>query len=57
MVLEGRWDIDFVDRDIHVVSMCGVQINDMRRAMDILLMLGLNEAIAQLAMVICVHWY
>ena len=38
-----------------VKAMCGVQLNDGKRIMD--LMLGLNEAIDQLAMKNSVRWY
>ena len=34
--------------------MCGVQLIDRKRAMDFILMLGLNETINLLAMAVCV---
>ena len=34
-----------------VRAMCGVQLKDRKRSMDLMLMLGLNEAIDQLALV------
>ena len=37
--------------------MCGLQLRDRKRAEDLLLMLGLNEVIDQLAMVSIMHWY
>ena len=40
---------------VEVVS--GVQIKDTIRAVDFMLMLGLNEAMDQLAMANSVHWY
>ena len=38
-----------------VKAMCGMQLED--RSRDFMLMLGLNEAIDQLAMANGVHWY
>ena len=39
-------------------AMCGVQLKDRKRAMDFMLMLGLNEAITdQLTMANSVHWH
>ena len=37
--------------------MCGVQLKDSERSTDIVFMLGLNEAMDQLAMASSVHWY
>ena len=33
-------------------AVCGVQLKDRKRSMDLLFMLGLNEAIDQLAMAV-----
>ena len=38
-------------------AMCEVQLEDRRRSMDLVLMLGLNEATDQLAVENSVHWY
>ena len=38
-------------------AMCGVQRNDRKRAMDVMLILGLNEIIDQLTVAYSVHWY
>ena len=38
-------------------AMCGVQFIDGKRASDLMLTLGLNETIDQLAMACSVHWY
>ena len=40
-----------------VRAMCGVQPKDRKRSTDLMFMLGLNEALDQLAMVNSVHWY
>ena len=40
-----------------VREMCGVQLKDRKRSTDLMFMLGLNEAMDQLAMANCVHWY
>ena len=40
-----------------VRTMCGVQLKDRKRSMDLMLMLGFNETIDQLAMVDSVCWY
>ena len=40
-----------------VRSMCGVQLKDSERSKDLMFMLGLNEAIDQLAMANSVRWY
>ena len=40
-----------------VRAMCGVQLKDRKRSMDLMLMLGLSEAIDQLAMACSVCWY
>ena len=40
-----------------VRAMCGVQLNDKKRAMDLMLMLGLDETIDWLAWATSVHWY
>ena len=37
--------------------MCGVQLRDRKRSIDWMLMLGLNEAIDQLAMANSIRWY
>ena len=39
-----------------VKAMCGVQLIDGRRAKDLMLMLGLNEAMDRLAVSSSVHW-
>ena len=38
-------------------AMCGVQLKDRKRSMDLTFMLGLNETICQLAMVNSVCWH
>ena len=40
-----------------VSAMCGVQLKDTRRSVDLMLMLSLNETIVQLAMANSVRWY
>ena len=40
-----------------VRAMCGLQAKDRKRSTDLMLMLGLNETIDQLAMENSVHWY
>ena len=40
-----------------VRAMCGVQLRDRERSMDLMLMLGLNETMGQLAMTNSVRWY
>ena len=40
-----------------VRAMCGVQLKDRKGSTDLMLMLGLNKTIDQLAMVNSVHWY
>ena len=43
---------------MYVMSvMCGVQLKDRNRAMDLKLMLGWNEAIDLLTVVYSVHWH
>ena len=37
--------------------MCGVQLKDKKRCMDLMLMLGLNETVDQLSMANSVRWY
>ena len=37
--------------------MCGVQFKDRKISADLMFMLGLSEAIGQLAMASCVCWY
>ena len=37
--------------------MCGIQLKYRKRSMDLMFMLGLNEAIDQLAMTNSVHWH
>ena len=39
------------------MEMCGVQLNDRRGSTDLMLMMGLNEAIDHLAMAISFCWY
>ena len=36
--------------------MCGIQLKDRKISMDLIFMLGLSEAIDQLAMANSVHW-
>ena len=36
---------------------CGVQVKDRKRSMNLMLILGFNVALDQLAMANCVHWY
>ena len=40
-----------------VIVMCGVQLKDKERSMDLMLMLGLNETVDQLSMANSVRWY
>ena len=40
-----------------VRAMCGVRLKDIKRSMDLMLMLGLNETMDQLSMANSVHWY
>ena len=40
-----------------VRAMCGVQLKDRKRSMDLMFMLGLKETMDQLAMGNSVHWY
>ena len=40
-----------------VRSMCGVQLNDIKRSTDLMFMLGLREPIDQLAMANSVRWH
>ena len=40
-----------------VRAMCGVQLEDRKRFMDLMFMLGLNVSIDQLVMTISVRWY
>ena len=40
-----------------VRAMCGVQLKDERRSMDLMFMLGLKETTDQLAMANSVRWY
>ena len=40
-----------------VRAMCGIQLNDIKRSTDLMLMLGLNETTDQLAMANSVCWY
>ena len=40
-----------------VRAMCGVQLIDRKRSMDLMLLLGLNVTIDQLAVANSVHWY
>ena len=40
-----------------VTVMCGVQLKGRKRSKDLMLMLGLSEAIDQWAMAYSVHWY
>ena len=39
-----------------VRAMCGVQLKDRKRSMDLILVFGLNETIDQLAMANSVRW-
>ena len=38
-------------------AMCGVQLKDKKRSMDLMLMMCLSETSDQLAMTNSVHWY
>ena len=38
-------------------AMCGVQLNDRESSKDLMLMLGLSEAMDQLAIASSVRWY
>ena len=40
-----------------VIAICGVQLKDRKRSIDLLLLLGLHETIDQLAMASSVCWY
>ena len=40
-----------------VKAMCGVQLNDRKKYMDLIFMLGLNETIDELAMANRLCWY
>ena len=40
-----------------VREMCGVQLKYRKRSKDLILVLGLHEAIDQLAMANSIHWY
>ena len=40
-----------------VRAMCGVHLKDRKTSKDLMLMVGLNETIDQLAMANSVHWY
>ena len=40
-----------------VKVMCGVQLKDRKRSMDLMLTLGLNETMDQFTMANSVHWY
>ena len=40
-----------------VRAMCGVQLKDRKRSMDLMFMLGLNETKRHLAMANSVYWY
>ena len=40
-----------------VRAMCGVQLKDRKRSTDLIFMLGLNDAMDQLAMTNTVCWY
>ena len=39
-----------------VRAMCGVQLNDIKRSMDLMFMLGIKKTIDHLAMANSVHW-
>ena len=58
-MLPGRkGDGNFVKTDRSMVRAMGVvQLNDIKRSMDLMLLLALNEAIDQLAMANSVGWY
>ena len=38
-------------------AMCGVRLKDIKRAKNLMFMLGLNKTIDQLVMANSVHWY
>ena len=40
-----------------VREMCGIQLNDIKRSMDLIFMLGLKETMDQLDMANSVRWY
>ena len=40
-----------------VTAMCGVQLKDSKRSMDLMFILGLNETIDQLTVTNSVRWY
>ena len=52
-----RWEILRRTEISTVRAMCGVQLKDRKRSMDLMLMLGLKETIDQLAMANSVSWY
>ena len=56
MVSERKRETRRTERSM-VRAMCGVQLNDRKRTKDLMLMLGLNETIDQLAMASSVCWY
>ena len=52
-----RWEFYIGQRDTWLDRICGVQLKYRKRSTDLMLMLGWNETIAQLAMASSVHWY
>ena len=48
---------EFSGHRFMVREMCGVQVKDRKRYIDLMFRLGLNETIDQLAMVDNVRWY
>ena len=40
-----------------VREMCGIKLNDRKTSENVMLILGLNESIDQLAMANCAYWY
>ena len=55
MLFQRKRDVNFAKDK--VIAMCGVQLNDRERAMDMKLMLILDESIHKLAMASSVLWY
>ena len=55
-LIESEMGILLTERSM-VRAMCGVQLKHGKISMDLIIMLGLNEAIDQLSMASSVHWY
>ena len=55
-MIEGEMVILHRTERSMVRAMCGVQLKDIKTSMDLMLMLGLNGTMDQLAMANIVHW-